>query len=82
MKVTTLVVLLGAAVLTLPARAGFIYDPQPMKSPRSAYRVWTIGAGAVLERVSVDVGAWLGSERGSGRNLKTARVSASLGVRL
>jgi hypothetical protein len=68
--------------LTLPVRAGFIYDPQPMKTPRSAYRAWTVGAGAALGRVSLDIGACLGSERGSGRNLKTARVSASLGVAL
>jgi hypothetical protein len=53
-----------------------------MKTPRSAYRAWTVGAGAALGRVSLDIGACLGSERGSGRNLKTARVSASLGVAL
>ena len=73
---------LGTRRLILPVRTGFIYDPQPMKDPRSAYRLWTVGAGAALGRFAVDFGAALGSERGSGRDLKTLRASAALGVTL
>lgn len=68
--------------LRLPVRTGFIYDPQPMKNPRSSYRLWTFGAGAALGRFAFDAGAAVGTERGSGRNLRTVRASFALGVAL
>lgn len=73
---------LWGAIWKFPLRAGFVYDPQPMKNPRSGYRRWTIGVGAALKRVSIDIGASFGTEDGSGRSLRTARAAAALGISL
>lgn len=62
----------------LPIRAGFIYDPQPMKVPDSSYLSFTFGTGIHWQRFMLDLGAFIGNERGSGDSLSASRVSLSL----
>ncbi len=68
--------------LTLPFRAGIVYDPQPMKDPRSGYLGWTVGTGLVWDHLSLDIGASFGTENGSGRKLRTNRAALALGYGL
>lgn len=70
------------SVAALPLRIGLIYDPQPMREPTSAYTSFTVGTGIRWRMIALDLGASLGSEKGSGRSLEARRVALSLGVRL
>ncbi|MDH4198600.1 MAG: outer membrane protein transport protein [Candidatus Aminicenantes bacterium] len=69
--------LFGRRVL-FPLRAGFVYDPQPMSAPRSAYRLLTLGTGLALDNIRLDIGLLVGSERGSGRDLAVRRVALTV----
>lgn len=66
----------------VPLRIGFIYDPQPMKDPRSAYACFTFGNGVRWRRLRLDIGALLGRESGSGNRLAVKRFAVSLGFSL
>ncbi|MDP2915321.1 MAG: outer membrane protein transport protein [Candidatus Aminicenantes bacterium] len=66
----------------VPLRIGFIYDPQPMKDPRSAYACFTFGNGVYWRRLRLDMGALLGRESGSGNRLAVKRFAVSLGFSL
>jgi hypothetical protein len=68
--------------LTVPLRAGFTYDPQPMREPGSSYYYFSLGTGLRQGNSSFDVGASFGSERGSGDSLSAKRVAMSLSFRL
>jgi hypothetical protein len=66
----------------IPLRAGFIYDPQPMKEPNSAYFYLSLGTGIHWERFLLDGGLILGRESGSGNSLTASKVALSLSWRL
>lgn len=71
------VALFGADV-RLPLRLGVSYDPQPMSEPRSAYLAVTLGTGLRWRTLAIDVGGWLGRERGSGDRLRSAKIIVSV----
>lgn len=73
---------LWGAALTLPFRAGIVYDSQPMRDPRSGVLGWTVGTGVAWNHLRLDLGASFGSENGSGRKLRTIRTALALGYRL
>ncbi len=73
--------LFGAGI-NVPFRAGFIYDPQPMVEPSSSYTYFTFGTGLHWGKLSLDVGALLGEERGSGDSLSAKKVTLSLSFRM
>ncbi len=62
----------------IPFRAGFIYDPQPMKVPDSSYLYFSFGTGIHWGKFLLDIGAFLGQESGSGDSLAARRVNLSL----
>ena len=66
----------------IPVRMGFIYDPQPMKDPRSAYACLTLGSGLHWRGLRLDIGALLGRESGSGNRLDVKRFAVALGFGL
>ena len=66
----------------IPFRIGFVYDPQPMTDPRSAYACFTFGNGIYWHRLRFDMGAFLGREWGSGNGLVVKRFAVSLGFSL
>ena len=68
--------------LRIPLRAGIIYDPQPMKKPKSYYFSFSLGIGIQVDFFHIDVGAKLGKEKGSGENLTAQKYLASIGIRL
>lgn len=65
-----------------PLRLGFVYDPQPMRDPRSAYLVLAFGSGLGWGKVRIDLGAQIGREGGSGSGLTARRVGLSLSVEI
>jgi hypothetical protein len=73
---------LFGALLDMPSRVGLIYDPQPMKSPSSAYGDFTLGTGLAGKHIRLDVGALIGREWGSGAGLAARRIAISLGFQL
>ena len=46
--------------LRSPLRVGVIYDPQPMKVPRSAFTYITFGTGVAIDRIRVDFAGAIG----------------------
>jgi hypothetical protein len=66
----------------VPFRLGFIYDPQPMKEPRSSYLYLTFGNGLHWRRLHIDLGAMIGLESGSGDGLMGLKFNLSLGYYL
>lgn len=78
---TTSLRLFGIGI-NVPFRAGFIYDPQPMVEPSSSYTYFTFGTGLQWGKLSLDAGALLGEERGSGDSLSAKKVTLSLSFRM
>ncbi len=73
---------LFGAVVDLPIRAGFQFDPQPMRDPRSSYFYYSFGTGIRGRHLFLDVGFTRGSESGSGHSLNARSVQVSLGARI
>lgn len=73
--------LFGAELLS-PLRAGLVYDPQPMRDPRSAYVDLSVGSGFEWRGIRLDVGVLAGRESGSGSGLTVRRVGLGLSARL
>jgi hypothetical protein len=65
-----------------PVRLGLVYDPQPMKDPRSSYLSLTFGSGISWQNLKLDIGALIGRESGSGNSLEARKISVSLSVQL
>jgi len=61
-----------------PLRIGFTYDPQPIKEQNVHYLYLTFGTGFHVGRFSVDLGAILGKEFGSGDNLSAQKLVISI----
>ena len=57
-----------------PLRFGFIYDPQPMRTPNSFYYGLTLGTGFKFRNVVADFAYFLGKESGSGHNLAIKKI--------
>jgi long-subunit fatty acid transport protein len=68
--------------IKMPLRAGFSYDPQPMKDPNSSYIYLSLGTGIHWGKFLLDAGVLLGWERGSGNSLSARKVAVSLSFRL
>jgi hypothetical protein len=66
----------------LPVRLGLGYDPQPMRTPGSAYTYFSTGAGLHWKMLAVDFGASFGLESGSGDSLATRKLALSFHLRL
>jgi len=66
----------------IPFRAGLIRDPQPMKTPASAYSGATAGFGLRWRGFVLDLGVLFARESGSGDGLGGSRVALSLGYGL
>jgi len=64
--------------VSLPLRFGIGYDRQPMRTPRSAYLILSIGTGIRFRWLALDIGGQVGRESGSGRKLEVTRVGLSL----
>jgi len=62
----------------IPFRVGFSVDPQPMTTVHSRYLALTFGTGLELRRLSVDVSAFIGREKGSERSLKSGKIVLSI----
>jgi len=65
---------------TFPVRGGIALDQQPMKDPRSAYFLYSLGVGLHWKHAFLDLGVLAGKESGSGRSLATKKAALSLGV--
>jgi hypothetical protein len=63
-----------------PLRLGFLYDPQPMKNPHSAYGVVTFGSGIHGKTAHFDLGTALGKETGSGRGLTIRKIALTMSL--
>jgi long-subunit fatty acid transport protein len=71
--------LLGARA-RVPLRLGFVYDPQPMSDPKSAYFGITVGSGLEWKFLLIDFGLMIGRESGSGSDLDVKRFALSMGI--
>jgi hypothetical protein len=69
--------LFGKSVI-IPFRAGVVFDPQPMREPRSSYLALALGTGLRLSALAVDISGQIGRESGSGDWLKAAKIVLSL----
>ena len=67
----------GKSVM-IPFRAGVVFDPQPMREPRSSYLALALGTGLRLGAMAVDISGHIGRESGSGDSLKAAKIVLSL----
>ena len=67
---------------SVPLRAGYIYDPQPMKSPNSYYNYFTLGAGIYYKKYGLDFGFMFGKENGSGNSLHTSKFVCNLNFQM
>jgi hypothetical protein len=65
---------------SLPLRFGLGFDRQPMRNPRSAYALISLGAGLHFRSIRIDIGGQYGRESGSGRGLDFVRTSLCLGL--
>lgn len=65
---------------SLPLRVGLGYDRQPMREPRSAYALISLGAGLHFRAIRLDLGGQYARESGSGRGLDFVRASICLGL--
>ena len=65
----------------LPLWLGFTYDPQPVACVDSSYTYFTGGLGLRHRHFHLEVGGMLGSEHGTGDDLKAYRVAATAGFR-
>lgn len=63
-----------------PLRLGFLYDPQPMENPHSAYGVVTFGTGIHGKTARFDLGVAAGKEAGSGRGLTVRKIALTLSL--
>jgi opacity protein-like surface antigen len=63
-----------------PLRFGLGYDMQPMRDPRSAYALASLGFGLHFRMIRFDFGGQYGRESGSGRGLDFVRASLCLGL--
>jgi len=61
-----------------PLRIGFTYDPQPVKEPSVHYLYLTFGTGLHVGRFTVDLGAMVGREYGSGDNLNAQKFVVTI----
>lgn len=61
-----------------PLRLGFLYDPQPMETPPSAYKTVTFGTGIHGKTARFDLGAAVGKEAGSGRGLAVRKIALTV----
>jgi len=68
--------------IDFPVRLGLVYDPQPMRNPRSSYASFTVGGGIAWQNFKLDFGALVGREYGSGNNLAAGKFSMSLTFQL
>ena len=57
-----------------PFRFGFIYDPQPMKTPDSYYMGFALGSGIYFRNFIVDFAYFTGKENGSGHKLAVKKI--------
>lgn len=64
--------------IKMPLRIGFTYDPQPIKEPCVHYLYLTYGTGLQIGRFSVDLGAMVGKEYGSGDSLSAQKFIVSI----
>ena len=69
---------LFGAEAVMPFRIGGIFDPQPPRTPRSAYAGITVGTGVHGKRIGLDLGGLIGRESGSGADLGIAKLALSL----
>lgn len=60
--------------MDVPLRLGIIFDPQPMKNPKSYYFCYTLGAGIHFRNIHLDLGYISGREYGSGFDLAFHRI--------
>ncbi|MFW6160796.1 MAG: OmpP1/FadL family transporter [Acidobacteriota bacterium] len=66
------------AVVKIPSRIGFCYDPQPMKEPKSYYSNFSLGMGIHLGKFKIDTAVLMGRENGSGKSLSSQYASLTL----
>lgn len=66
----------------IPLRAGFSYDPQPVRDPDTYYFYFSFGTGLRWKALYLDIGAYLGKEHGSGDDLNARRVALTLGFQI
>jgi long-subunit fatty acid transport protein len=68
--------------LVSPLRFGFIYDPQPMRTPDSFYYGLTLGTGFKFRNVIADFAYFLGKESGSGHNLAIKKILVTVSFQI
>jgi len=62
----------------IPLRLGVGYDRQPMRTPGSAYAIFSMGTGVHWQKIALDIGGQFGRESGSGRRLGVTKLCVSL----
>jgi hypothetical protein len=72
-EMTTEYTFLGKDISS-PLRLGFIYDPQPMRTPGSYYLGLSLGMGIKFKTVFADFAYFLGRESGSGNDLSAKKI--------
>lgn len=67
---------------TSPLRVGFIFDPQPMREPKSSYYYLAIGSGVYWKGLALDFATLIGQENGSGSTLSGRKLALSVRYQL
>ena len=67
---------------SLPLRAGYIFDQQPMRNPNSYYNYFTTGFGIYYKKYGIDFGIMIGRESGSGNSLRASKFICNLNFQL